>query len=285
MQAPASPVGWGIGRSPMAITVPELEAWTGALREPWGAAIRWPFSTQSPTRTRGIAGAPTCCRKGIVRNDGKGAAATGRLVDSSFSAGRWIPPWNRHSRRWAVLGGDWCKVTDPCRSGQARLCRRVGRRSGIGPLPGLPVLRDRRHPDAVHRTGGNAQLAAGALVRDDRVHLLGGAEDGVHGAGLYAQGAADARLLVDDRQGLGLFLSGLQGQGVLAEQVGEGQDHGLAPRHAFVDRHLVSGHRLGVGAATRISALPALGLGQHGVDPVGDGIALHPKAGRRIAQE
>ncbi len=48
------------------------------------------------------------------------------------------------------------------------------------------------HLDAVHRAGRDTQVAAGAFVDDDRVHQLGGPDDGVHRTGLDALGAADA---------------------------------------------------------------------------------------------
>ena len=48
---------------------------------------------------------------------------------------------------------------------------------------------------------------------------------------------------------------------------------------------LALGERLGIGPAARIAALAALGLGQQGIDLVGDGVALDLKTDRRIAQQ
>ncbi len=48
---------------------------------------------------------------------------------------------------------------------------------------------------------------------------------------------------------------------------------------------LVPGHRIRVGAAAREPALAALGLGQHRVHLIGDGIAFHVETDSRIAQE
>jgi len=68
-----------------------------------------------------------------------------------------------------------------------------------------PRIRGFGHRDAVDGTGRQAQPAAGALRRDNRMHELRGSDDGVHGARLDAQRAADARLLVYDghRRGFG----------------------------------------------------------------------------------
>ena len=61
------------------------------------------------------------------------------------------------------------------------------------PIPGARASRPRilgyrRHfreceLDAIHRAGGQAEFAAGAMVLDDRVHEAGCADDGVHRAG------------------------------------------------------------------------------------------------------
>jgi hypothetical protein len=75
-------------------------------------------------------------------------------------------------------------------------------RVGLLGAPGLPAgaLAGTGTSDAVDRADRHAQLAAGALVVDHRVHALGRADDAVDRAGLDAQRAADAPGLVDDGQ-------------------------------------------------------------------------------------
>ena len=60
MQGALMPEAWGTGRSSMAITVPELEAWIVALSRPCASPINCPLRTRSPTATTGLAGAPMC---------------------------------------------------------------------------------------------------------------------------------------------------------------------------------------------------------------------------------
>src|SRR5699024_10929027 len=54
------------------------------------------------------------------------------------------------------------------------------------------------HVDAVDRTHRYAEVAAGALVGNDGVHLLGRADDGIGRADLDAARAADAFVLADE---------------------------------------------------------------------------------------
>src|SRR5690625_2570405 len=53
------------------------------------------------------------------------------------------------------------------------------------------------HLNTIYWTGGDTELTAGTVIRDDGMHELVGADDGVHGAGLYAQGAAYAVGLIN----------------------------------------------------------------------------------------
>ena len=55
------------------------------------------------------------------------------------------------------------------------------------------------HLNAIHGAGRHTQVAPGALINDDGVHQLGGADNRVHRAGLDAFGAADALGLADIR--------------------------------------------------------------------------------------
>lgn len=125
--------------------------------------------------------------------------------------------------------------------------------------------------------GLDAQFAAGALLLDYGMHLLGRAENRIHWAGLDAQGAADADVLVDDGDGLFLFLF-FQGCRLAIEQIGQGLHRGLPTGRAAVDVRLAGGDRLGIGAAAGIGALAALGLREQGIDLVHYRVLFDAKA-------
>src|SRR5690606_29675870 len=57
---------------------------------------------------------------------------------------------------------------------------------------------DGLHADAVDRAGCNAEVATRAQVRNDGMHQLGSADDGIDRTGLDARGAADADRFVDE---------------------------------------------------------------------------------------
>ena len=115
------------------------------------------------------------------------------------------------------------------------------------------------------------------------MHLLGGTDDGIDRAGLDAQGATDAQLLVDDRQLLGFFL-GVERFDFASEQVGQLAHAFHAARRAFVDVGLAFRNRFGVGFATGIAALAALGLGQDGIDLLDQRVAFNLELDRGVAK-
>ena len=98
----------------------------------------------------------------------------------------------------------------------------------------------------------DTEIAAGALVGNDGVHRLGGADDGVDRTGLDALGAADALIFMNE----GDFLDGDGGFGAAQRlgfdphQVGNLAHGGIATWHALVDLVAI-GQRLGVGLAAR----------------------------------
>jgi hypothetical protein len=142
------------------------------------------------------------------------------------------------------------------------------------PFPVVQRFGNDFHVDAFDRAGGQAQFATGALLGDDRVHLLGGADDGIDRAGLDAQRAADAGVLVDDRHLLRLFL-GFQRLDFAAEQVGQALHAFHAARRAQVDVAFIAlGDGFGVGLAAGEAALAALRLRQDGFDLLDQRVAL-----------
>src|SRR3990167_4419984 len=76
-----------------------------------------------------------------------------------------------------------------------------------------PGTRRRDEGDAVHGAGRQAELAAGAVCGDHRVHESLRARDRVHRAGVDAARAADAARFVDQRDH-GPFHSGWKGRPV-----------------------------------------------------------------------
>ena len=92
-------------------------------------------------------------------------------------------------------------------------------------------------------------------------NCFGCTHDGVHRAGLQAQGATDALVVVDHRHALGLFHDAAGLAGVASKQIRQCQHDRLAAGDTFVDALVVFDDCLCVGAATRVAALGALGLG------------------------
>ena len=130
------------------------------------------------------------------------------------------------------------------------------------------------HRDAVDRTGWHAQVAAAAQRLDHGVHPLGGADDRVQRAGGDAFGAADAKQGIDpgDVPCTRLAAPGIQCRRRLLQQDGEPLDTGLAARRAAVDRRFTERDGLGIGLASVVAALGALGLGQQGVDALDEAV-------------
>lgn len=121
-----------------------------------------------------------------------------------------------------------------------------------------------QYANAIDRAGRNAQFTAGAQCFDDRVHLLGGANDCIHRAGLNAFGTADAERFVDEGDRFGLELSdvGIKRDNIAVSQVGKRMYGFIAPGRAAIDTGIVGSDGFGVRAAIRITAALALGLRQ-----------------------
>ena len=103
------------------------------------------------------------------------------------------------------------------------------------------------------------------------MHQPGGADNGIDRAGLNAERAADAVRLVDDGDFKGPVGAAfrIQRECIAIEQSGEFGDPGCPARRAAIDRRFAAGNRFGVGPASRITALGALGLGKQVVDAFG----------------
>src|SRR5262249_38333962 len=88
---------------------------------------------------------------------------------------------------------------------------------------------------------------------------------------LDAQGAADAARFVDHRDAARSFdaVAGVESPVFASEELRERARARLASRRTLVDARAAGGDRLGVGAAARVAAFPALGLRQQRTDPVG----------------
>jgi hypothetical protein len=112
-----------------------------------------------------------------------------------------------------------------------------------------------------------ARVAAARRI-DHRVHPLGGPDDGIERAGGDALGTAYAKLRVDssDVARTGLASAGIKCWRRLLQQFGQSHDTRLATRGATVDRRRFVHDGPGVGLASGVAALGALGLGQQRVD-------------------
>lgn len=132
---------------------------------------------------------------------------------------------------------------------------------------------DRYHPcwqwlhlDAIDRAGRQAQVTAGAFAGNDRVHQLGGADDGIDRAGLDALGATDA---------FGFANTGDLGRCAAAQRVRRKQwllEQRCQRSDGFAAtwRALVDGPArcqfFGVGPTAIVAAFATLGLWQQGID-------------------
>ena len=117
------------------------------------------------------------------------------------------------------------------------------------------------------------------------MHLFGGSCDGIHRTGLNAQGAAYAGAFVDDGKGFcfgnRVFTERLE---LHAQQFGQFPDALLATRRAAVDVGFPRRDGRGIRLASRVAALPALGLRQDVVDLVHQRIAFGMEFDRGEAQ-
>ncbi len=239
---PSMPEGWLIGCESMALTVPEVGACTQPLPSCSKQPITSPFRTRCPATTVGLASCPECCSRGTLK-----ALCQSDLLDRQFAGDFLVVPQPQTAVKMVQLGaGQPCLLhgvavassASRVRDAAGRLAWRADLMAGPGPGPGTCCGLGANHRDAVDGAGRQAQIAAGALGFDDRVHPFRGAEDRVHRAGLDAQRAADTGGFVDDGHPAGLFFPvfRIQRQRLDAQQVGQRPDAGLAAGRALVDR-------------------------------------------------
>jgi len=136
----------------------------------------------------------------------------------------------------------------------------------------MTALPERRpQDDAVDRTCGDAQLAAGAQRFDDDVHVFAAPDDRVDRAGLDALGAADA-LGFDDQRDLRPLVRAtipVVRLGRNAEHARQGARACVAARRTAVDIRFADRHRLRVRFAADVATLAALGLRQQAIEAFG----------------
>ena len=122
------------------------------------------------------------------------------------------------------------------------------------------------HVDAIDRAGRQAKVTAGTFAGDDRVHQLGGANDGVDRAGLDAFGTTDAFGFANVGD-LGWCASSLwvRRKQWHLQQHGQRGDGFATAWRALVDG-LARSQAFGVGPTAIVAAFAALGLWQQGVD-------------------
>ncbi len=163
----------------------------------------------------------------------------------------------------------------------------AGRGTRLDPLPGVRCIGNGDHVNTLDRAGRNAEFAAGAKIFSNRVHLLGGTNDGIDGAGLYAECASDTDFFIDDGHLLRFLdaVFGREGLVFLAEQLGQFVNIFIAAGWSLIDVGLILGNRFGIRTATGEATLAALGLRQHAVNLFDQRVTLDLEAGRRIAQQ
>lgn len=148
-------------------------------------------------------------------------------------------------------------------------------RLAVGPQPGpsrllLRAVRPRpvrrmfvgEGREAVHGARGEAEQAARALRRHDRMQQARRADDGIHWAGRQAAGAAYAGLGVDGDQDPWARASPLLPCGcLLREKPGKRKARHVPARRTTIDLRGPRQDRLGVGATAVEATEPTLGLG------------------------
>ena len=160
-------------------------------------SVVWAESMTATSSSKGVE-----CSSSVV---GSGLAACRRrkiaLARGGMHGGLRSPAWRRAWRAPSACArragrralGRARAMRSLCASKRSRLRLARGGRGRIG------ERRPRHHRDAIDGAGRDAQLAAGAKLGDDGMHLLARADDGIDGAGRQALGAADAARLVDQR--------------------------------------------------------------------------------------
>lgn len=131
-----------------------------------------------------------------------------------------------------------------------------------------PLVSGGNHVDAIDRTGRHAQIAAGAAVRQHRVHELVRADDGIHRASLYAKCATYTVGFVYDRDAQRHMLSAFGVKGKLG-RVQDFREQAYALRaagRAAIDGFAFCRQGARIGQAAIVSALRALGLRECGID-------------------
>ena len=142
------------------------------------------------------------------------------------------------------------------------------------PRPVLQQFRFGDHVDAIDRTRLHTQFAAGAVIGDDGVILFRRADNGIDRTRLDAERAADALIFAHKSESgrRRLFLHGFRFH---PHQIGDLQHGAFAAGNAVIHFGFAARHRRGVGLATRIAALTALGLRQQRIDFIHHRIAFN----------
>jgi hypothetical protein len=124
------------------------------------------------------------------------------------------------------------------------------------------------HHDAIDRARREAKLAAGTFGGDDRMHLLGGADDCIDRTGRQAFRAADTVFFDNYRDNSGFMLpaSRVERPWRDAQKIRQRQNAFLPAGRATVYVGRARRNGLGIWPASVIAAFSALGLRQQEID-------------------
>ena len=217
------PEGCAIRRSSIAAIVPEVGACMGTLTKPRARQSSGPSALFRPLPPRDVR---------VRRCAGTVASpAPGECPHPRWECQRLAFVFRRVNA--AVKVEDFSHAARSCDCSASVAIISTSRLTGSGSCQ-CQLCRDsssRNHVDAIDRAGLHAQVTAGALAGDNRVHLLGRPEDRVHRAGLDALGAADALVLADIGHRCDLFLTVflVQWNDLQIQQVRQGLDARLPP--------------------------------------------------------
>ena len=130
------------------------------------------------------------------------------------------------------------------------------------PLPVQYRGSDRDDVYAFYRAGGDAKVAACALIFYYGMHLFGGSQYRVYGTGLDTECASDAHLLINSDDGFFRVFTVfcVQWFRIHAKQVSQRLYGNFAAGRALVDVCFTGSHCLRIWPAARVGALPALCL-------------------------
>ena len=269
MQVSVKPDAWGTARASIAVTVPELGAWTGTLTGPCASAIICPRARCRPLRQRSGWGANMLCHR---KNQFAGHITVGDPpgVRHVFSLRRMDATVNikylSHAAACSELRSVAMRFSRVCPSGRGQY------QCWMPPFLGIMSMQSTGHGSTQRSQPVHSSMITVCMsFAAPRMHPQDTLECIWCSRCTRPRGCTQpwARLRHRVR---------VQWLRFNVEQIGR-LDRVFTAGRTLVDRVAV-GNRLGVGPASRVAALTTLGLGQYRIDLVESGL---PSTSKRTA--